>query len=238
MKYLTFSFDDGVLQDKRLVALLNKYRLKCTFNVNSSLFGLVGKLELDGKTVNHTKLLPSDVKDTYLGHEVAVHTLTHPNLTGENEQTIIYQVEEDRKKLEQMVGYQIHGMAYPCGGVNNDDRVAEIIKKHTEIVYARTITSSYSFSLPKNPYRLNPSVYIGETEKMFELAKQFISLKTDKPQIFYIWGHAYEFDYMQQIDWELFEEFCKLVSGKDDIIYGTNLEVLLSSGALKKKIIF
>ena len=63
MKYLTFSFDDGVLQDKRLVALLNKYGLKATFNVNSSLFGLVGKLELDGKTVNHTKLLPSEVKD-------------------------------------------------------------------------------------------------------------------------------------------------------------------------------
>ncbi len=28
MKYVTFSFDDGVTQDKRLIALLNKYELK------------------------------------------------------------------------------------------------------------------------------------------------------------------------------------------------------------------
>ena len=30
MKYVTFSFDDGVTQDKRLIELLNKYGLKAT----------------------------------------------------------------------------------------------------------------------------------------------------------------------------------------------------------------
>ena len=232
MKYVTFSFDDGVTQDKRLIDLLNKYGLKATFNLNSSLLGLKGGWEFDGKWLNHTKNFPLKVKDIYAGHEVAVHTLTHPNLTGEADETVVYQVEEDRKQLSHLVGYDVCGMAYPCGGVNNDDRVAEIIKNQTGVKYARTITSTHSFDLPKNLHRLDPSVYICEPEKMFELAEKFINLRTEKEQIFYIWGHSYEFDVMDFIQWERFEEFCKLISGKKDIIYATNQEVLKLVGLL------
>ena len=35
MKALTFSYDDGVTQDRRLVWLFNKYRLKATFNLTA-----------------------------------------------------------------------------------------------------------------------------------------------------------------------------------------------------------
>ena len=226
-KAITLSFDDGVTQDRRLVALLNKYGLKATFNINSSLLGIKGGWEYNGKYVNHTKIYPEELKDLYEGHEVAVHTLTHPNLTGEEEKTIVYQVEEDRKRLSDMMGYKVQGMAYPCGGINNDDRVASIIKNQTGVKYARTITSTHSFDLPENLYRLNPSVYIGEPDTMFELAEKFIQLKTNTSQLFYIWGHAYEFDVMDEITWDKFEEFCKLISKKDDIYYGTNKEVLL-----------
>ena len=149
LKYVTFSFDDGVTQDRRLVELLNKYGLKATFNLNSSLFGLKGGWEQNGKFLSHNKVMPSEVKELYAGHEVAVHTLTHPNLTGEDEETIVYQVEEDRKRLSDLVGYEVRGMAYPCGGVNNDERVATIIKEKTGVRYSRTITSTYSFDLPK-----------------------------------------------------------------------------------------
>lgn len=226
MKYVTFSFDDGVTQDKRLVELFNKYGLKCTFNLNSSLLGLKGGWEFEGKWLSHNKVKPSEVKEIYAGHEVAVHTLTHPNLTAEAEETVVYQVEEDRKRLSNLIGYDVVGMAYPCGGVNNDDRVAGIIKAQTGVKYARTITSTHSFDLPTNLHRLNPSVYICEPEKMFELAEKFIALQPDTPQLFYVWGHSYEFDVMDHINWEKFEDFCKLISRKSDIAYGTNTEVL------------
>jgi len=226
-KAITFSFDDGVTQDRRLVALLNKYGLKATFNVNSSLFGLKGGWSCNGKFLNHTKIFPDEVKDLYAGHEVAVHTLTHPNLTGEEEKTVVYQVEEDRKRLSEMVGYDVRGMAYPCGGVNNDERVAEIIKAKTGVEYSRTITSTYSFDLPKNLYRLDPTIGIQEPDKMFQLAEKFLSMQLEVPQLFYIWGHAYEFDVLDEISWERFEQFCALVSGKDDIFYGVNKDVLL-----------
>ncbi len=38
-KAVTFSYDDGITQDINLVELLNKYGLKCTFNINSERLG-------------------------------------------------------------------------------------------------------------------------------------------------------------------------------------------------------
>lgn len=227
-KAVTFSFDDGVKQDERLINILNKYGLKATFNLNSSLLGLDNKLQCNSAIIEHNKVNPYEVKRIYAGHEVAVHTLTHPNLTLLDDRTVKWQVEEDRKRLEELVGYDVRCMAYPCGGINNDERVAAIIKKDTKIKCVRTITSTHCFDLQNNLYRLNPSVYYIEVDKLFEMGQEFINLKTEEPKLFYIWGHSYEMD-AGLISWEMFEEFCKLISHKDDIFYGTNSEVLLDN---------
>ena len=227
-KAVTFSFDDGVTQDLRLIELLDKYGLKATFNLNSSLLGLTKEVVRNDRTVSHNKVDPYKVKEIYKNHEVAVHTLTHPNLTGLSDDAIIWQVEEDRKALERLVGYDIRCMAYPCGGVNNDDRVAEIIGKNTKIRFARTITSSDSFDLQDNLLRFNPSVYYIEVDKLFEMGKAFVELKPETPKLFYVWGHSYEMD-AEYISWAKFEEFCKLISGREDIFYGTNSQVLLKN---------
>ena len=225
-KAITFSFDDGVTQDIRLIELFNKYGIKGTFNLNSSLLGLKSELVRNDNVISHNKVQASEVAKIYAGHEVAVHTLTHPNLTQQDEQTVIWQVERDRLNLSDLVGYEVCGMAYPCGGVNNDDRVAEIIKKNTGVKYSRTITSSDNFDLQTNLHRFNPSVYYIEIDKLFKMGRDFIDLNTDEPKLFYIWGHSYEMD-AQFISWEKFEEFLKMISNKDDIFYGTNTEVLL-----------
>mgnify|MGYP003259460602 CR=1 FL=1 len=41
-KTLTFSYDDGVTQERRLVELFDRYGLKATFNINSELLGKPG----------------------------------------------------------------------------------------------------------------------------------------------------------------------------------------------------
>jgi peptidoglycan/xylan/chitin deacetylase (PgdA/CDA1 family) len=224
-KAITFSFDDGVTQDIRLIEILNKYGLKATFNLNSALLGTENSLDRNGKIVRHDKISPSKVKEIYAGHEIAVHTLAHPNLTTLSEDTIVYQVEEDRKALSRLCGYEVEGMAYPCGGVNNDDRVADIIRRRTGVKYARTITSTYNFDLQKNDYRFNPSVYYVE-ENLESIVDAFVALETDTPKLLYIWGHSYEMD-AEYITWEKFESICKKLSGRADIFYGTNKEVLL-----------
>lgn len=225
-KAITFSYDDGVTQDIRLINLLNKYGLKCTFNINSEKLGKRGILVRDGAPVAHYKIVPEDIKAVYEGHEVAVHTLTHPNLTKLDEAEIIRQVEQDRINLEGLVGYEIVGMAYPCGGVNNDDRVAKIIKENTKIKYCRTITETDSLLPQENLYRFNPTVYHLHWERLMEYGKRFVESAPDEKQILYVWGHSYEMDY-DSTYWVKLEEFFKLVSHRDDIFYGTNREVLL-----------
>lgn len=226
-KAITFSYDDGVTQDIRLVEIFNKYGLKATFNINSELLGNKGELHTEYGNINHTKVNKENVAEIYKGHEVAVHTCTHPNLTLLNEAEIIKQVENDRKNLEALVHYPVIGMAYPCGGTNNNGYVAEVIKNNTPIKYARTITENYSFDLQDNLLRFNPTVYHLDFDKMFEIAEEFISNSYTAPKIFYIWGHSYEFDYTDT--WNKFEDFCKLIANKDDIFYGTNKDVLLKS---------
>lgn len=226
-KAVTFSYDDGVTQDKRLIELFDKYGLRATFNLNSALLGNPGELVRDEVRISHTKNNPEDIKEIYKNHEVAVHTLHHPRLPTLSDEEVIREVEEDRIRLSELVGYEVVGMAYPCGGVNNDDRVAEVIKNNTGVKYSRTITSSHSFDLQENLYRFNPTVYHhAEFDLAFDMAKEFIAMECDSPKIFYIWGHAYEFDI--QNTWDKMEELCKLLSGHDDIFYGTNKEVLLN----------
>lgn len=224
MKAVTFSFDDGVTQDIKLIEILNKYGLKATFNLNSALLGTNGELNRNNHIVRHDKNPADKVAEIYRGHEVAVHTLIHPNLTELSDEGVIWQVEEDRKLLESLVGYDVRCMAYPCGGVNNDDRVAGVIKNNTKIRFARTITSSDSFDIPDNPLRYNPTVYYIEKDKLFSLGEKFLNLKADKPQVLYVWGHSYEMD-AEYIPWHEFEEFCKMISGKDDIFYGANGQI-------------
>jgi hypothetical protein len=134
------------------------------------------------------------------------------------------EVEEDRIKLSELVGYEVTGHAYPMGDC--DERVARILRDRTGVNYARTVISTHNFDLqPDNLHLFNPTVYHHrEMDEMCRLGEEFLSLKTDDPKLFYIWGHAYEFDIHN--DWKRFEEFLEMISGRDDIFYGTNKECL------------
>ncbi len=225
-KILTFSYDDGVTQDQRLISLLDKYGMKGTFNINSDLLGKPGSLVREDVTVAHVKPRPCELKKIYRGHEVAVHTLTHPMLPEQTEEEIIRQVEDDRIALSKLVGYEVVGMAYPGGGVNFDRRVSEIIRKNTGVRYARTTVSCHNFLPQENLYEFQPSVYHHrEWDEMFRLGEEFLNLKTDEKRVYYVWGHAYEFDIANT--WDRFEAFLKMMAHRDDIEYLTNAQALL-----------
>lgn len=227
-KAVTFSYDDGVTQDIRLLKIFRKYDLKATFNLNSQLLGQKNSLYFGEKRISHDKIKAEDVKSIYEGQEVAVHTLTHPCLPDiSDEKEIIRQVEEDRIRLSELVGYEVCGMAYPCGGKNNDERTAKIIREHTGVKYARALETNGSFSKQKNLYQFQGTIqHHNEWDKLFSMGERFLNLKTEEPAIFYIWGHAFEFDVYPE-RWKEFEAFCEMISHRDDIFYGTNSEVLL-----------
>jgi hypothetical protein len=114
-------------------------------------------------------------------------------------------------------------MAYPGGGF--DDRVVELLQKHTGIRYSRVVETTLDFTPWKDLYRYRGTVYHHEQwEHLPDLAERFL---TAEEGVLYIWGHTFEFDIFPE-RWQQFEEFCSLISGREDIFYGTNKEVLLA----------
>ncbi len=226
-KALTFSYDDAVTQDRRLIALFNKYGMKATFNLNSGLLGTPGSLVREEVTVAHVKPRPCEIARIYAGHEIAAHTLTHPNLPSLLDEEVVRQVEEDRKALSALAGYEVVGMAYPGGQrPMYDERVKGLIARRTGIRYARTTTSTHDFLPQSDLLEFKPSVYHHrEWDEMFRLGEEFLRLRTDEPRVYYVWGHAYEFDIADT--WDRFEEFLRLMAGRSDIAYLTNRQALL-----------
>ena len=213
-KALTLSYDDGVKQDIRMIEILDKYGIKCTFNINSGCFSK------DGDTSR--RMTRERALELYKNspHEVAVHAYTHPFLESLPTAQAAMEVLEDRRQLEKMFGGVIRGMAYPFGTYNDD--VVNVLRV-SGIAYARTTKSTEKFDLPNDWLRL-PATCHHNNPRLMELAKDFVNKKvTNAPRLFYLWGHTYEFD--DRDNWNVIEEFCQEVANKDDIWYATNIEI-------------
>lgn len=217
-KFVTFSFDDGVEDDVRLVEIMNKYGLKGTFNLNAGLLTRNSSWNYRGvKEVKHLNYF--DHPNLYEGHEIAGHSYTHPRLEELDKSTLDNEIRLDKKILEYLYECKIRGMAYPCGSYNAD--VMEALRNN-HVEYCRTILSTYSFSVPKNPLIWHPTCHFRD-KKIMELAEQFIRRNAKEDMVFYIWGHSYEL--ITEEDWEAFECLCQLISNREGIRYCTNAEV-------------
>ena len=133
----------------------------------------------------------------------------------------MYEILEDKAGLEKLTGYPLVMFAYPFGLFN------EKTKEYLKIAGykgARTVKSTQSFELPKDPYQLDPTCHHND-EKLFELAEKFVTEKTLRPSLFYVWGHAYEFD--RNDNWDRIEKLVKYISENgQDIWFATNGEIL------------
>ena len=218
-KAVTYSYDDGVCQDRRLVDMFNYYHVKATFNINSGMQTYASHYDFGNVRVHHMNA--EGLKELYKGHEIAVHTLTHQDLTKLDKDTVYNEVFLDKQNLERMFGCQITGMAYPYGTYN--DEVVQILKK-CKIQYARSVVSSGAFKLQKNLLIFKPTCHHAD-ENIWELLEKFLKEKSEEKQLFYIWGHSYEFDVNN--NWKRMEEILDRLIGHNNIFYGTNREVLL-----------
>lgn len=220
-KALTFSYDDGTIHDRRLVSLMNQYGMKGTFNLNSGTFGQKEHKAVRGIDTDFSKVEADEVKELYAGHEVASHTENHPSLTGLPRNMGAVEVLRDRATLEGLTGELVRGFAYPYGTFN--EQVEEILSA-CGIEYARTVESTNDFDIPQEFLEWNPTCH-HESPKLMELAKAFCEKEDSwKPQLFYVWGHSYEF--AQADNWYVIEDFMKYVSAwREKIWFATNIEI-------------
>jgi len=226
---VTTSFDDGDEGDRRIIAAFNEWGLKGTFNLNSGLLGTSGVKPPEG---SGKKLDRSEIAGLYRGHEVAINTVTHPHLHKLDPSQMALEVVEDRKALEDLVGYPVRGMAYPFGSY--DARVVELLRA-LGIVYSRTCNVAANCFPPADPlvwattghqYVENPTI-----PELFEK----LHGNPRYSGVFYPWGHAFEFN--NRNDWAGFERIFKPLSGKPDIWYCTNIELFDYEAARQRMVI-
>lgn len=221
-KYVTFSFDDGTLQDEKLAMMFDRYKIKCTFNINSGHLGLSDELTVIGITVDHSHIKPERIAEVYKNHEVSVHTVNHPELIQCDDEKIIFEVDQDRKNLEALVNYPIVGMAYPYGPFYND-HVIDVILKNTPIIYARDGQCTHDFKMPEELMKWQPTCHYRDL-LYSDILDKFIAEESDEDLLLYIYGHSYEFDMYNE--WEIFEGLLQRLSNTEGLTFATNRELI------------
>ncbi len=220
-KALTFSYDDGVLQDIRLAEMFRKYGMKATFNLNSGFLGIQQSLDWYGENLPFTKVSADKVKEVYEGFEVATHSLSHVNLTQVDEDMLKVQICDDIKNLEILTGGKIIGHAYAGGWF--DDSVAKKIGE-LGIKYARTTQNTENFDLPENFLMWHPSFH-DNSPGIEKAAERFVKEEAEQLRLLYIWGHSFELDCGNGERWGKMENLLKTLSYKEDIWYAENGEI-------------
>ncbi len=231
-KVLTLSYDDGTIHDRRFVKILNAYGIKCTFNLNSGIFGVEERKMSNGVLTDFTRIKVSEVKELYVGHEVASHTLTHPSLTEISTGMGTSEVLKDRENLERIVGEKVTGFAYPFGTFNE---IVEDMLARCGIVYARTVCSTEKFEFPQDYMEWHPTCH-HESPRFMEIAEEFLKDDSNEAKLFYLWGHSYEFS--QKDSWQMMEDFCKkMKEHEEEIWFATNMEVMEYEKAFRELMI-
>lgn len=243
-KFFTFSFDDGLEQDKRIIHILKEYGMQATFNLNPGLFGVKQKIGRIGnlgilnmpdeskvkarifQASNHHRIPEDEIAQVYRGFEVASHGFRHELLSrldgGGQDESIRLGI----KKLNQIVGYPIVGHAYAGGAVNG--AAASCLSKYG-IIYGRDAKCSHTFAFPDNPLLYKPTSWMIQ-QNLFAKADEFLTAETiDDDLLFCVWGHGYEFDFgTKESNWDRLKRLCEKMVGKKDICYSSNKEAFLA----------
>ena len=143
---------------------------------------------------------------------------------------MINEVWEDRRNLEAIVGYPVTGMSYPNGSTSPE--VVEALRA-CGIAYSRTTQSAKNFNFPEEFLLWHPTCHHSDALTLLPAFKEFSH--PNRPALFYVWGHSYEFDFNKpNNNWEMIEEFCAGVAGDEAVWYATNIELFHYKQALQR----
>ena len=217
-KAFNITYDDGIRQDVRFVALLNKYGLKGTFNLNFQLMEeKLFWIHPNGMQVS--RLTPDQAKYLYDGHEVASHTLTHPYMHELSDEELYRQLKSDKDNLGRLFGREVKGFAVPFDYY--DDRIADCAKA-CGFTYARKSECTGNFTPCTDVYHWKTGIYHLDSD-LTNFVAAF--LNTDEElAVCQIVGHSYDLD--AENLWGTLELICAAVSKCDDIWFCTNAELV------------
>ena len=216
-KAFTVSYDDGSIHDIRMLEIMMRNGIKGTLNIDSAGLGKkAGKIP--------PEVLAELVEKS--GFEIAAHGYNHLALAEAEAGVATYDIMKDREVLEGLFGKIVKGMAYASGSYS--DEVVRILEC-CGIEYARTTISTENFDMPTDWLRLAATCH-HKNPRLMELARSFVEWKEtpgrfwlNKPRLFYVWGHSHEFN--RDGNWEILDELCEYIGGREDVWYATNGEI-------------
>lgn len=225
-KAVTLSYDDGSRHDIRLCDTLNRYGLKCTFNLVGAKFDQ--GISSMSKEYIERELLAK-------GHEIANHGYDHRGLDVQRPIEVTQEVLHCRLVLEREFGRIIRGFAYPdrCPNRFKIPNIYAQLRRQLcdlDIVYARSAgDDNDSFALPEDWLCWMPTAH-HDNPALFDYIDRFLSEDVNAqyrsrrgPRLFYLWGHAHEFE--NKGNWARLDEICEKLAGHHDVWYATNMEI-------------
>jgi peptidoglycan/xylan/chitin deacetylase (PgdA/CDA1 family) len=187
-------WDDGVVDDIRLIEILRRHGAKASFNLNLDIQPAERRYSWRYRDLKDVwKLGKNELRDVYAGFTIANHSATHPNL----QELPVEQAREDirrgREVLEQHFGCAVTGFAYPFGTHNAAVREAVRSAGH---VYARTTQPVDDAFPPADAMTFHPSCHFAATDFWERVERA----RATPAGVFYFWGHSYEL--VTAADWE------------------------------------
>jgi peptidoglycan/xylan/chitin deacetylase (PgdA/CDA1 family) len=153
-------------------------------------------------------------------------------------QQAVTEIKESKKWLEELLHHRVDMFCYPYGKYN--EQIIELVKK-ANFIGVRSL--KFDIMIPKNPYVFgvgchasngSPLMRLKSSLKFTKSLKSIIDWKVNAIKTFdyvlknggvwHLWGHSWEIE--QNDEWEKLEDVLRYVSGKENVYYLENGQVI------------
>ena len=238
--YITTSWDDGGEFDVKLADRLHEHGLSGTFywTVDSPRFPLPSAHDV-------SRILELDM-------EIGSHTMTHPDVTAIDSDTLEWELTESKRRLEDFSEREVSSFCYPFGYFNRRSSGAVAAAGYR---LGRT-TAGFRNDLGADPFRMPVTIQfyphgrrvhathalkeanvvgLGRWLTVHRAGGDLVSLVTaaldgirNKGGVLHLWGHSWELEEFGL--WPVFDQVLELIARDRNIEYVTNGQLMAAEG--------
>ena len=178
-------WDDGDVDDIRLVDILKRHKAKATFNINPGVATSERRIgHRFGGRYDVWKLALDEIPDVFSGFCIGGHSMTHPDLRAIAPDAALAELVDNMRYLQETFDQPAFGMAYPGGAYN--DTVKQLVQQ-AGYRYART-TLNVGLKLNiDDPMALHTHCHF-LADDFWDKYRKAQEADCD----FYFWGHSFE----------------------------------------------
>ncbi|MBR5316978.1 MAG: polysaccharide deacetylase family protein [Lachnospiraceae bacterium] len=225
---ITFSWDDGALEDQKLFELHEKYKIPGIFFVPTR--------NREGRDV----LTPEMIKNAESEYvQFGGHTENHVYLTELSLEEVETEIVNNKTYLENILGHEVRDFCFPGGRYNQ--QILDIVYRYYQTVrtadtmnlkydggplkptfhfYPRGIKSLIGNGMRHRSFREIGVVLANYNQDYFRLLNTVIDTEKNNPDaIISIWGHSWEIEELGL--WKQLEELFDTISitNRDSIVF-------------------